>query len=282
MRGDGGPPPLRLGGVPEHFNLPWHLALEEGPPGDGADVGPGPAPTWTDVPGGTGDLIDGLDTGELDVVSILTEGTVRAIAHGLAATIIQVYVASPLRWGVFVPAATSLTDEAELAGRPIAISRFRSGSHLMAYVQARRRGWSLDEAQFVPTGGLAGAREAFAQGRAEVFLWDQYMTRPLVDAGEFRQVATQETPWPSFVIAARTEVLTGRTTEVGRLVDAVVAHAVGLHERPGVEDELSTRYGLDRPTVEAWLAATRFAPRGPWDPAVGDEVRATLTDAGLA
>ncbi|MEM9132792.1 MAG: ABC transporter substrate-binding protein [Actinomycetota bacterium] len=267
--------PLRLGGVPEHFNLPWHLALESGRLDD-LDL------TWADQPGGTGEMLTGLTDGTLDVVSILTEGTISAITNGLAATVIQVYVSSPLQWGVFVPAASDLHDEAELAGRPIAISRFRSGSHLMAFVQARRQGWTLDPAQFVVTGGLEGARDAFAEGRAEVFLWDRFMTRPLVESGEFRQVATQLTPWPSFVIAVRDDVLTGRTAEVGRVVDAVVAQAVALHRRTGVVDELANRYGLGTDTVVEWLDATTFARRGPWDTGIGAEVRATLADAGLS
>ena len=65
--------PLRLGGVPEHFNLPWHLALESGALGD-------IEATWEDQYGGTGQMLSGLEDGSLDVVSILTEGTVAAIA----------------------------------------------------------------------------------------------------------------------------------------------------------------------------------------------------------
>ena len=111
---------LRLGGVPEHFNVPWHLALESGCLDD-------MKLSWQDQPGGTGQMLRRLDSGELDLVSILTEGTVKAIADGLAATIIQVYVESPLQWGVFVPAASSFADESELARARIAISRTTRG-----------------------------------------------------------------------------------------------------------------------------------------------------------
>lgn len=266
--------PLRLGGVPEHFNLPWHLALGSAAVADVDAI-------WTDQLGGTGEMLAGLEDGTLHLVSILTEGTVSAIADGLDAVILQVYVSSPLQWGVFVPAASSLTSENELEGRPIAISRFRSGSHLMAYVQADRHGWQLDDEQFVVTGGLDGARDAFAAGEAEVFLWDRFMTRPLVDAGEFRQVGVEPTPWPSFVLAASTEALTGRTAEIGRIVDAVVAEATALHARPDSCDMIAERYGL-RPDVAAeWLATTMFGSRAPFDPAIGDEVLNTLTRTGF-
>jgi hypothetical protein len=32
---------LNVGGVPEHFNLPWHLALEEAPLPNGASTSAG-------------------------------------------------------------------------------------------------------------------------------------------------------------------------------------------------------------------------------------------------
>ena len=266
--------PLRLGGVPEHFNLPWHLALESATL-DGIDT------QWQDQLGGTGEMLTGLEDGTLDVASILTEGTVAAIADGLDAVILQVYVSSPLQWGVFVPSASSLTTEDELEGRPIAISRFRSGSHLMAFVQADRNGWQLDHDQFVVTGGLDGARRAFAAGEAEVFLWDRFMTRPLVDAGEFRQVAVQPTPWPSFVIAASLRALTARTTEVGRVVDAVVAEAIALHARDGIRGLIVDRYGLQPDVAHEWLESTTFAARASFEPTVGDDVLSTLAGAGF-
>ncbi len=266
--------PLRLGGVPEHFNYPWHLAMASEDL-TGLDL------TWEDQFGGTGEMVAKLAAGELDVVSILTEGTVAAIADGLEATIIQVYVASPLRWGIYVPAGSAIETEEELEGARIAISRFGSGSHLMAYIQADENGWAIDRDQFVVVGGLDGAVESFAAGTSDLFLWDQYMTRPLVDAGAFRQVGVQETPWPSFVFAARTDVLLARTAEVGRVVDAVTGQAAGLHRRAGVTQELAERYGLNEETVLAWLEVTSFEPRTSFDPAIGASVAAALAEAGF-
>jgi ABC-type nitrate/sulfonate/bicarbonate transport system substrate-binding protein len=260
--------------VPEHFNLPWRLALESGAL---ADLGI----TWTDQPGGTGEMLAALADGALDVVSILTEGTVAAIADGLPATIVQVYVSSPLQWGIFVPGASDLQAEADLAGRPIAISRLRSGSHLMAFILARRHGWTIGPDQFVTTGNLDGARAAFAAGQAEVFLWDQFMTRHLVDTGEFRQVGVLPTPWPAFVVAARDEALLGRTTEVGRLVDAVVAEAASLARRPDVVELLTGRYPLSVDSARSWLASTSFGARHAWTADQSHQVLDTLVEAGF-
>ncbi len=265
---------LRLGGVPEHFNMPWHLALE----GDAlSDVGA----TWEDQFGGTGEMLAKLASGDLDVVSILTEGTVAAIDAGLAATIVQVYVASPLQWGVHVPATSEFETEADLGGARIAISRKRSGSHLMAFVQAERNGWSLTDDQFIVVGGLEGARGSFAAGESGLFLWDRFMTQPLVDSGEFRRVGVQATPWPSFVIAVRNDVLSGRTTEVGRIIDAVTSEATGLHERSDAVDLIASRYDLTPSGAQGWLDSTEFAPRSGFDPEIAVETLATLKRAGF-
>lgn len=266
--------PLRLGGVPEHFNLPWHLALESATLTD-LEL------TWTDQPGGTGQMLARLADAELDVVSILTEGTVREIARGLRATIVQVYVESPLQWGVFVPGASAFAAESDLAGARIAISRFGSGSHLMAYIQAERMGWSIDPDQFVVVKDLEGAIAAFADGHADLFLWDRFMTSPLVADGRFRQLGVQETPWPSFVIAARDEILTGRTTAVGRIVDAVVAEARALMLRADGPELVADRYGISIDQAKGWFAATTFAPRQAMEPDIATEVLATLERAGL-
>lgn len=266
--------PILVGGVPEHFNLPWHLALE-------SDALRTIDAKWEDQASGTGQMLSKLESGDLDLVSILTEGTVAAIEDGAALTILQVYVESPLQWGVFVPAASRFTHESELEGARIAISRFNSGSHLMAYVHASQQGWSVNEDQFVVVGGIDGAVDSFAAGHSDLFLWEQHMTRPLVTQGKFRQLGVQETPWPSFVIAVRSELLASRTTEVGRIVDAVVAEANKLHRRPDVTSIITTKYGLKAETVEAWLETTKFAPRSAIEPEIPATVLAVLRQAGV-
>ena len=65
---------LKIGGVPEHFNLPWRLAIEEGKMRDiGLDL------HWSDMSGGTGQMIRGLETGSIDIAVLLTEGITKAI-----------------------------------------------------------------------------------------------------------------------------------------------------------------------------------------------------------
>ena len=89
---------IRVGGVPEHFNLPWHLAME-----DGAFEKIGIKINWEDQHGGTGEMTRALDSGGLDIAILLTEGITKSILQGLQAKILQVYVTTPLRWGIHVP-----------------------------------------------------------------------------------------------------------------------------------------------------------------------------------
>jgi len=44
---------LRIGGVPEHFNLPWRLAIESGALND-----MGLSCEWQDFPSGTGSMVN--------------------------------------------------------------------------------------------------------------------------------------------------------------------------------------------------------------------------------
>ncbi|TNE97742.1 MAG: ABC transporter substrate-binding protein, partial [Bacteroidetes bacterium] len=120
---------VRIGGVPEHFNLPWRMGIEEGKFRDrNLEL------HWSDMSGGTGQMIRGLESGSIDVAVLLTEGITRAILKGLNAKIIAVYVTSPLHWGIHVPFNSDITSVDQLEGKVFAISREGSGSHLMSYV----------------------------------------------------------------------------------------------------------------------------------------------------
>ena len=80
---------LKIGGVPEHFNLPWRMAIEEGRfRKEEIHL------HWSDMGGGTGQMIRGLETGSLDIAVLLTEGITKAVLQGLNAKIIQTYCKS--------------------------------------------------------------------------------------------------------------------------------------------------------------------------------------------
>ena len=75
---------VRVGGVPEHFNLAWHFAIENGMfEQQGIEI------VWMDVPGGTGAMCNALRNDEFDLVIALTEGVVSDIMQGNPSKIVQ-------------------------------------------------------------------------------------------------------------------------------------------------------------------------------------------------
>ena len=118
---------VRIGGVPEHFNLPWHLALEEG-----LFEKEGIALQWIDFPDGTGAMNRALKAGELDLAIPLTGGIIKGIAQGTPAKILQLYVSSPLLWGVHVAADSDLHTIDQLQGK--------NGSHQSVWLRFPRYG----------------------------------------------------------------------------------------------------------------------------------------------
>jgi len=174
---------VRVGGVPEHFNLPWRLAIDANQLAHlDIDI------SWQDFPGGTGSMVKALLADEVDIAMLLTEGALKGLQNNDSYEILSFYTQTPLLWGVHVPAESNLRSIEQLENVPFAISRFGSGSHLMARVFAKQQGWDLDTLEFQVVGGIEGARKHFKLGNECIFLWEKYMTKPLVDQGEFRRV----------------------------------------------------------------------------------------------
>ena len=188
---------VRVGGVPEHFNLPWLSAIERASFDDlGVTV------EWIDSPGGTGAIMSALAEGEIDMATPLTEGAITAIANGNPSKLVSMWVESPLLWGVHVAGSSKAQTIDDVQGQRFAISRFGSGSELMTRVLADDLGWELTDDSWVPVGNLDGALAALPNGEAEVFLWNLSMTQPHVTDGTFKRVGVLPTPWPSFAVAA--------------------------------------------------------------------------------
>jgi ABC-type nitrate/sulfonate/bicarbonate transport system substrate-binding protein len=211
---------------------------------------------------------------------LLTEGAVAGIARGGRFRIVSLYTRSPLVWGIHVPADSPIRSENDLRGARYAISRIGSGSHLMAYVHARERGWR-EELVFQTVGSLDGAIEAFAAGRADVFLWEKFMTKPVVDAGRFRRVAEFVAPWPAFVVCASERALRDKREAVAATLDRVLAVAATVAADPSTPANIAARYGLLASDAAEWLAATQWAQTPGIDPALVEDVAQLLADAGV-
>jgi len=188
-----------IGGVPEHFNLAWYLTLK-----DGAYKKAGINLRWKDFFGGTGQMCNALREKEIDLAVILTEGVIKDIIGGNPSKIVQTFVNSPLVWGIHVAKNSGFQTIEDLKGKKAAISRYGSGSHLMAYVNAKNNNWNLKkDLKFEVIKNLDGAVEGLTNGIADYFMWEKFTTKPLVDSGIFRRIGECPSPWPCFVIATR-------------------------------------------------------------------------------
>ena len=262
--------------MPEHFNLPWHLALEAGVP---ARIGVGL--TWRDYPDGSGAMAAALRAGELDAALLLTEGAVAGVANGGGFSIASLYTESSLIWGIHVPARSRFIRVADIRGARYAISRLGSGSHLMAFVHARSQGWPVDTLELVPVRNLAGAIDAFATGAADVFFWEKFMTKPFVDDGRFRRVGEFLAPWPAFVLCVADGVGAPQRAALRKLLAAVLDEAKTLAARPDAPAAIGQRYSLEPTDVAEWLRATRWARQVAIEPADLAQVTAALQNLQL-
>jgi ABC-type nitrate/sulfonate/bicarbonate transport system substrate-binding protein len=245
---------IKIAGVPEHFNLPWHLAIENGDfEKENIDL------QWTDVPEGTGKLCQMLRDGETDIAVILTEGIVKDIVAGNPSKIVQVYVESPLIWGIHVAANSNFKTLADLENKKVAISRLGSGSQLMSYVNADNQGWKTDNLEFEIVNTIDGAVEALTNGTADYFMWERFMTKPLVDKGIFRRIADCPTPWPCFVIAVREEVLEKNPVLISKILTIINQTTEDFKEIPSIEKTLASNYDQKIEDIQEWLSLTQWS-----------------------
>ena len=244
---------LKVGGVPEHFNYPWRIAIEEG-----LFRNEGIALHWADMSGGTGQMIKGLQSGSIDVAIVLTEGISRSILQGLDAKILDVYVNTPLCWGVHVPFKSRFKSIKDLESQTVAISREASGSHLMSYVMAHQNQLKPENMKFNVVGDVYGGLWALENREAQVFLWEKFTTQPYVDQRKCRRIGEVYTPWPSFVIAARREVIENHPNELKKVIEVIQKKSKKVKESDNTAEIISWRYNLDLHQVRSWLSQTEW------------------------
>jgi sulfonate transport system substrate-binding protein len=244
---------LCVGGVPEHFNLPWHLGVESGRFRDSrANV------SFHDYLGGTGELVAALEAGTLDVATLLFEGALAKILAGCGFRIVKVFVDTPLIWGIHVSADGPLTDIGQVTEPHYAISRPGSGSHLIAIVDAAERGWKTGPDSFTVVNSLDGARRHLAENPRDLFLWEKYMTRPLCESGEFRRIGETVVPWPAIVVAVRNGLLGHCRSTIRRVLEVNNQVCREISSDPAAAQVVATRYGLDWDDAKAWLEQTQW------------------------
>lgn len=248
---------VRVGGVPEHFNYAWYIGLKNNLfKENGINL------RWVDCPGGTGEMTQALRTNSIDMAVVLTEGIVKAITEGLSSKIVQTYVQSPLVWGVHVAYNSKFKTSSELKNKKAAISRYGSGSHLMAYINAQQLEWDVTrDLEFKLIKNLDGGVKALSNGDADYFLWEKFTTKPFVDEGIFKRIGECPTPWPCFVIAARDELINSDSSSLKTILEIINTITKKFKTIPEIDQIISKRYKQKQTDVQQWLSQTEWSQK---------------------
>jgi ABC-type nitrate/sulfonate/bicarbonate transport system substrate-binding protein len=244
---------IRVGGVPEHFNLPWQRAAERDIfSSAGIDL------SWTMYAGGTGAMTEALKNNSLDIGILLTEGFMAAACAGLKAKIAKVYIDTPLVWGIYTAADSGYDFARDIQHAPLAISRFGSGSHLMSMVHAHERKLNLTAEDFIAVHSLHGAVQSLKAHDTSFFYWEKFMTRPHVKSGELIQVGEFSAPWSSFLLVVSEASLRTKKDTILRLLKLMNLECIAFKQDNHSAIALSKRFDMSLPEARKWLAETQW------------------------
>lgn len=244
-------PSLNIGGVPEHFNLPWQQAIRwDVFAHNRIDI------RWTFFAGGTGAMTKALSFGELDVAILLTEGFLSAVSQGLKAKIVKTYIDTPLLWGIY-SGVNNTTQNVSEKGK-YAISRKGSGSHLMAAIHAAQLLKPTNEDDLVIVDSLEGAIRSLNAGETDFFYWEMFMTNPYVQRGQIKKIGEFSAPWSSFLIVASEKALETKSNYIQLVLDTMLEQCQRFKSNPQSVFELTNRFSMTRPEAETWLGRTQW------------------------
>ncbi|KAL9069325.1 MAG: hypothetical protein Q9161_005605 [Pseudevernia consocians] len=281
-------PPLRIGYVPEHFSTPLHFASAHFS-----------LPcTLIPFPSGTGHMITSLQSNEIDIGIGLTEGWVAGLGKAQAENkdagykMVGTYVETPLCWAISTGASREdVTGVEGLKGAKMGVSRIGSGSYVMGFVLADTHNWlsppstssTSASAPFdiVPLQTFARLREAVNDRTADFFMWEHFTSKRYYDNGEIKRIGEIFTPWPSWHIVARPEVIGDE-----RMEEMLEKLNLGIEYFEKYQEEaveyISTKLDYSAEDAKEWLKTVKFAEdvRGVRESVVLETV-AVLKKAGV-
>jgi ABC-type nitrate/sulfonate/bicarbonate transport system substrate-binding protein len=106
----------------------------------------------------------------------------------------------------------------------VAISRYGSGSHIMAFVLADQREWLKKNEKpfdFTVLHNFKAMRDAVNDGSCDYFMWETFTTKPYHDSGEIKRIGQITPPWPAFLFAAHTDLLASDKEGLKRVLGAI-------------------------------------------------------------
>jgi len=269
---------IRIGGVPEHYNLPFYQANQEQP-----FIGAGYKLEFSIYSTGTGAMLNDLKDGYLDMAILLTEGILTDQHAGNTASIVSHYVKSPLVWGVHKHVENPFQlKNGVTTDTKFAISRLKSGSHLMAYLYAQKFGVSLKDEQFEIVNNMNGAAAALEINQADLFLWEKFTTKPLVDQGVFDRVDVCPTPWEPFVIVANQDISIEHSDFIELLIEWLQDRTQLLKSNAeSTVNEISDRFQLKKEDAAEWLNNVEWSVKPVLSNSEFEQVEQILIDLNI-
>ncbi len=243
-----------IGGVDEAFNVPWKRIVQRQPLLEyNIEL------SWIDFGGGTGQIMRSLNSGEIQAAIVLTEGAVADICRNKQSRILSSYVTSPLEWGLHVNEKSFIASKHDLQNAIHAISKFGSGSHLMAILNAYEQKWPVQRINFLEINNLSGGLDALHNETADVFFWEKHTTRSYLKRNGLKYIDSFRGPWGAFVLAVNAalcaEVLNGIKYAFEFVLQECERFKLSHLSAPHI-----TKFNnMDLPTAQAWLQSTRFA-----------------------
>jgi len=242
-------PILRVAGVPEHFNEPWQIGLEEN-----LFLKQGINIQWYSVKEGTGAMINKLKSNEVDIIVALTEGLVNDIVSGSDIRLIGTYVQSPLIWSVSTGKDSIFNSIEDLKGEKFGISRYQSGSHLMSCVLASQYGWKQSDIQFIINHNFDNLRKSVNDNTTAAFIWEYFMQKPFYDKEEIKRIGQIITPWPCFMIASTKTIISQHLNDIENMFIAL-QNACSIFRTNSINsiERISKNFHLNPEDAKAWF-----------------------------
>ena len=238
-------------------------------------------------------MITSLQSNEIDIGIGLTEGWVAGLGKAQTENkdagykMVGTYVETPLCWAISTGAAREdVTGVEGLEGAKMGVSRIgryaphihnsnplgpdnrRSGSYVMGFVLADTQNWLSPPAtssasasapfDIVPLQTFARLREAVNDRTADFFMWEHFTSKRYYDNGEIKRIGEIYTPWPSWHIVARPEVIGDeRMEEMFEKLNLGIEYFEKYQEE--AVEYISTKLDYSAEDAKEWLKTVKFA-----------------------
>ncbi|ORZ22334.1 hypothetical protein BCR42DRAFT_345107 [Absidia repens] len=207
-----------------------------------------------------------LEDKSLDVAIALTEGLVAGISKGQDwYKIVGTYVDAPLCWAISTGQESRHHSIDTLHKSNCGISRYGSGSQIMAYVLADQQGWlnnnkEEDPMTFSVLNNFKAMRDSVNDESTDFFMWELFTTKPYHDSKEVRCIGKITPPWPAFLFAAHVDVLDA--PELPRLLQAIQKATTLFMDQKDDESIKHIIRILDyqEEDVRNWFKTVHYAP----------------------